>query len=96
MYIPYPIHSTIGSVNSGIATFSKFKIDSSKRIALPSHSLWPKSTVNFKRCFLISYVPVKGTDKQLVLINVHYDAYVSDKYKEEQTKKLNDLLKERN
>lgn len=94
MFVPYPLGDMIGSVDSGIATFSKFKMESSKRISLPSSFIWPVSTANFKRCLLVSYVPIKDSDKKLVLINLHFDAYGNGKAKEKQTKAFAEILKE--
>lgn len=90
LYIPFPINDTIGSVNSGIANFSKFTMESSKRISIPSGSIWPFTTTDYKRCFLVSYIPIKDSEKQLVLINVHLDD--NNKGREKEIKKLVTLL----
>ena len=91
-YLPYPI-PTIGRVQSGITTFSKYEIESAKRVSLPNPFKWPVRMFNLKRCALISYVPITGTDKKLVLINVHLEAYDNGKGKEKQTKELLKLMK---
>ncbi|MBP5679109.1 MAG: endonuclease [Bacilli bacterium] len=92
LYVPYPI-PPIGNVNSGIATFSKFKVSSSERVQLPSSFIWPVSTANLKRCVLISRIPIENSDKELVIMNLHLEAYDKGKGKEEQTKALKKLLK---
>ena len=94
LYLLYPLTNPIGNVHSGIATLSKYTIESANRIQLPSPYIWPISMVNFKRCALVSYVPIKDSDKKLVLMNVHLDAYTSDKHKEEQTKKLIKIMEQ--
>ena len=93
-YLPYPLFDTIGHVHSGIATFSKYTIGDAERIQLPSSFIWPVSTVNLKRCLLITRLPIKDSDKELVLINLHLEAYDSGKGKELQTEKLLEILKE--
>ena len=93
LYIPYPIPN-VGNVHSGIATFSKYKIDSSERVQLPRGFIWPISMFQMKRCLLISRLPIENSDKHLVLINLHLEAYDKGKGKEKQTQKLFDILKE--
>ncbi len=92
VYLPYPI-PTIGRVQSGITTFSKYTIDSAKRVSLPNPFKWPVRMFNLKRCALISYIPITGSEKKLVLINVHLEAYDNGKGKEQQTKELMKLMK---
>ena len=93
LYVPYPI-PPIGLVNSGIATFSKYKINSSERVQLPSSFIWPISTANLKRCVLISRIPIDNSDKELILMNLHLEAYDHGKGKEKQTQALLELLQE--
>ena len=90
-YLPYPI-PPIGKVKSGIASFSKFRMDSSERIQLPVSFIWPVKTVNLKRCVLVSRVPIDNSDKELVLMNLHLEAYDNGKGKEKQTKALLKLM----
>ncbi len=75
LYIPYPIFNPIGHVESGVATLSKFGITQGTRIALPSHSSWPKRAVMYKNPILETRIPVEGSSKELVVYNVHLDAY---------------------
>ena len=92
-YLPYPIFNSIGKVYSGIATLSKFTIESAYRVQLPSDYIWPKSMVNYKRCLLINYIPIKDSDKKLVLINVHFDDSTHTKGRKLQTEKLIEIIK---
>lgn len=73
-FVPYPV-PFIGRVESGVATFSSLPIEEPQRIALPSPFSWPMSTANLKRCALVSRVPLEGSDSELVLVNIHLDAY---------------------
>ncbi|MBO4782126.1 MAG: endonuclease [Lachnospiraceae bacterium] len=93
-WVPYPIAHMIGSVDSGIMTLSKYKMDSAQRISLPNFQSWPKSMFMLKRCMLVNRIPLAGTDKQLVMVNFHLEAYDDDKTKTEQTKVVVDFIKE--
>ena len=90
-FLPYPI-PPIGKVDSGVATFSSYPIASSERVQLPIPFSWPVRMANLKRCVLVSRVPVEGTDKELVLMNLHLEAYDSGEGKVAQTKMLAQLL----
>ena len=93
-WVPYPVMHMIGSVDSGIMTLSKYKMDSAQRISLPNFQSWPKSMFMLKRCMLVNRIPLEGTDKQLVMVNFHLEAYDDDKTKTEQTKVVVDFIKE--
>ena len=87
LYVPYPV-PPIGHVESGLYTLSRAKARTAERISLPSPFSWPIRLVNLKRCLLVSRFPVKGTDRELVLINLHLEAYDSGEGKEAQTRQL--------
>lgn len=93
-WVPYPIAHMIGSVDSGIMTLSTHKMDSAERISLPNNQSWPKSMFMLKRCMLVNRIPLKDSDKQLVMVNFHLEAYDDDKTKTEQTKVVVDFLKQ--
>lgn len=90
-FVPYPL-PPIGKVYSGVQTLSAAPIISAQRVALPSPFSWPVSTANLKRCLLVSRVPLEGSDKELVLVNLHLEAYDDGEGKAAQTKVLMDLL----
>lgn len=92
-YVPFPL-PTIGKVNSGLLTVSGFSIDSAERRSLPSPFSWPVSTANLKRCLLVSYLPVEGTDKQLVIVNLHLEAYTEGEGRKAQMDLLSGFLQE--
>ena len=92
-YIPLPM-PPIGKVHSGIEVFSKFKLDSVYRIALPCPFKWPLRTMNLKRCLQEIRMPVDGSDKELVMINLHLEAYDSGEGKVAQTELLKKILLE--
>jgi len=90
-FVPYPL-PPIGRVHSGLQTMSRFYVDSAQRIALPCPFSWPVSAANLKRCLLVNYVPLEGSDKQLVLVNLHLEAYDDGEGKAAQTQMLMDFL----
>jgi endonuclease/exonuclease/phosphatase family metal-dependent hydrolase len=90
-FLPYPI-PPIGKVDSGIATYSSFAVGSAERIQLPIPFPWPVRMANLKRCLLVSRLPVEGSGRELVLVNLHLEAYDSGEGKTAQTKKLAELL----
>ncbi len=92
-FIPYPL-PPIGKVNSGIQTLSKYEMADSVRISLPCPFTWPIRIANLKRCLLVSRINLPDTDRQLVLINLHLEAYDSGEGKIEQTKVLRQFLAE--
>lgn len=94
-FVPNPstiVTDPIGMVNSGLLTCSNFNIGKADRISLPCPFSWPLRTVNLKRCLLVSYIPVEGSDKQLVLVNLHLEAYDSGEGKIAQTKQLREFI----
>lgn len=90
-YVPYPI-PTIGKVSAGIMTFSLYEETDAERIALYCPFKYPISTCNLKRCLLVSRVKVEGTDRELVLINLHLEAYDSGEGKIRQTEQLKEVI----
>lgn len=91
LYMPYPI-PFYGHIDSGIFTLTKFYADSARRIQLPCPFSWPVRTLNLKRCLLVERLPVEGSDKELVLINLHLEAYDSGEGKIAQTRMLAELM----
>ncbi len=91
LYVPYPV-PPMGKVNSGIATFSSYPVTDSTRVKLPCPFSYPVSIANLKRCLMVDRVPIEGSDKELVLVNLHLEAYDSGEGKAAQTKMLRDIL----
>ena len=82
----------IGKVDSGIATASVFGVKSAERIQLPIPFSWPMRMANLKRCVTVSRIPVENSEKELVIFNLHLEAYDSGEGKIEQTKMLAKLI----
>ena len=87
--VPFP---PMGKVHSGLLSFSRYKITEAKRIRLPCPFSWPLSAANLKRCLLVTRVPVAGSDKELVLVNLHLEAYDDGEGKLAQSKQLREFL----
>lgn len=90
-FVPFP-WPPLGKVHSGLQTLTRLEVDKAERVALPCPFSWPVRAANLKRCLLVSYVPLEGTDKELVLVNLHLEAYDDGEGKAAQTKVLLDLL----
>lgn len=93
LYVPYPI-PTIGQVDCGIATLSSFEVTNSKRISLPCPFSYPVRLFNLKRCLMVNRIPIEGSDKELVIVNLHLEAYDDGEGKAAQTQQLKELLEE--
>lgn len=91
-YVPYPIPDTIGKVESGLLTLSRYPMFDATRVALPVPFSWPIRMANLKRCLLVTRVPLDGTEAELVLVNLHLEAYDDGTGKREQTEQLVRLL----
>lgn len=90
-FVPVPV-PPIGKVHSGLLTMSGYAVDRAERISLPCPFSWPLRIANLKRCLLVNYLPIEGSDKQLVLIDLHLEAYDSGEGKIAQTKQLTDFI----
>ena len=87
-FVPFP-WPPLGKVSSGVFTLSTAQeVSASQRVALPSPFSWPVSTANLKRCLLVTVFPIEGSDKNLVLLNLHLEAYDDCEGKDAQTKVL--------
>lgn len=100
-YVPYPLSEPIGKVDSGIATYSRFDITSATRYALPCPFSWPVRAANLKRCMLVTRIPITDvtvTDEdgniknELVVVNIHLEAYDDGEGKAEQTRILMEFV----
>ena len=90
--VPLPLYNPTGRVDAGIAVFSSFPISSATRVQLPIPFSWPMSLFNLKRCLLINRLPISGSDKELVLINLHLEAYDDGEGKAKQFAMLMDTM----
>ncbi|EHI55920.1 hypothetical protein HMPREF9333_00963 [Johnsonella ignava ATCC 51276] len=93
-FLMYPLTQPHGKNKSGIALYSKYKIESALRRSFPISTSFTKF-LDLDRCYSISAVPVEN-EKKLIIINLHMSAYGhSDEVRTAQIKKLfNDMEKE--
>ena len=91
-FVPYPV-PPIGKVTSGLLTMSRFGITQAERISLPCPFKWPVRVANLKRCLSVNRIPVDDSGKELVIVNLHLEAYDSGEGKIAQTKMLAEFLK---
>lgn len=93
-FVPFPPMDPIARVNSGVATYSRFGITDATRQSLPVPFSWPVRTANLKRCLLVSRIPILDSDKELVMVNLHLEAYDDGAGKIAQTRQLVELLEQ--
>lgn len=76
-FVPFPVSFSehIGHVASGMQTLSQYEMASSKRMQFPGEFSWPLRTANLKRAMIVTRLPIKDSDKELILINLHMSAY---------------------
>lgn len=92
-FVPFP-WPPIGRVNGGILTMTDYAVQGgeSERISLPCPFSWPLRTANLKRCLLVSRIVLPDTDKELVMVNLHLEAYDDGEGKAAQTAMLMDFI----
>lgn len=74
LFIPYP-YPPIRDVDAGLLTLSAYRVGTAERHSLYSPFNWPVKLVNLKRCLLINRIPLKNSEKELVTVNLHLEAY---------------------
>ena len=90
-FVPYPL-PPLGKMDAGLLTFSRYPLASSTRIQLPVPFSWPLRIANLKRCLDIERIPIENSDRELVLMNLHLEAYDSGEGKIAQTNMLREYL----
>ncbi len=92
-FIPYPI-PPLANVQSGLLSFAGTALRSAQRIQLPCLFGWPVRLANYKRCLLVERLPVKDSDHELVIMNLHMDAFADSEGKTEQMDALLQIMEE--
>ncbi|MBQ6708278.1 MAG: endonuclease [Clostridia bacterium] len=93
-FVPIPV-PPMGRVESGISTISNLEMNSEgERVSLPCPFSWPVRVAQIKRCLLINRLPIENSDKELVVVNLHLEAYDDGEGKIAQTKLLIKTLEE--
>ena len=73
-YLMYPPTYPIGKSESGLATFSRYKIDKCTRKSYPVDKSFPTKLFDLDRCFSVSRYTLSN-GKELVIGNSHMSAY---------------------
>ena len=93
-FVPIPV-PPMGKIESGIATLTPHNItEDAERVSLPCPFSWPARAAQIKRCLLITHLPLDSSDKELVLVNLHLEAYDSGEGKIAQFGQLLNVLQE--
>ena len=90
-FVPFPL-PPIGAVKSGVLTLSAYQPAHAQRQSLPVPFKWPIRVANLKRCLLVERIPVADSGRELVLINLHLEAYDDGEGKAAQTSQLLDFI----
>lgn len=93
-FVPYP-WPPLGRMESGVATVTGCLFDSEPlRISLPCPFSWPVRVANMKRCLVLARFPLEGSSRELVVVNLHLEAYDDGAGKVAQTQALLSVLQE--
>ncbi len=78
-FVPIPLREPMGRVESGVATFSRWRPVQVVRYAYPGGFSFPVRLFNLKRCLLSTWIPVRdletGHIDTLFINNTHNTAY---------------------
>ena len=93
-FVPIPL-PPVGRIESGLVTQSRLQLaETAERVSLPSPFSWPIRAAQIKRCLLVTRLPLQNSDKELVLINLHLEAYDDGEGKKAQTELMLQVLQE--
>ena len=93
-FVPIPL-PPMGRIEGGIATLTAGATSQDmERVSLPCPFSWPVRVAQIKRCLMITRMPIEGTDRELVLVNLHLEAYDDGEGKKAQTELLLQVLQE--
>ena len=91
LYIPYPLTNPVGYVHSGMMILNKYAGET-ERVAFDSAYNFPMSMVMFKRCLMVQRIKIENTEDELVIINLHLEAYDNGTSREKQLNKLKEIM----
>ena len=80
LFVPFPISFTdyIGYVESGITSYMSYHVTKSTRYQFPGAFDWPLRVANLKRAMMVSELEIEGTNKKMMIVNLHMSAYDGD------------------
>ena len=92
-YLCYPLFNSIGKMNAGIATLSKYYAYYATRRSLPIQEGFVNKFFDLDRCISVTKIKIESSsNKFLVLINVHLSAYDDGAIRAEQLKMLYEIM----
>jgi endonuclease/exonuclease/phosphatase family metal-dependent hydrolase len=94
LFVPYPLSSPLGKVDSGLLTLSRFSSPQTVRYQLPGSYSWPVRIFHLKRCAVFLRFPSPVEGKDWCLFNIHLSAYDSGTMRKEQLAFLKDRIQE--
>jgi endonuclease/exonuclease/phosphatase family metal-dependent hydrolase len=74
-FVPVPLRRPMGGVWAGLLTFSRFRVGSGLRVALPGRFSWPTRLFMLRRCLLVLRLPLPGWGHELVVVNLHNSTF---------------------
>ncbi len=93
LFLPYPL-PPIGHVESGLGLFSSYAAEEAYRVQLPIPFSWPMRMANLKRALLVERIPIEDSSRELVIIDLHLEAYDDGEGKAAQTRMLREVLQQ--
>jgi endonuclease/exonuclease/phosphatase family metal-dependent hydrolase len=78
LFVPYPIHSPIGKIHSGVLTLSDPISINTKRYSLPTVQPWPDRIFEQNDCLSLIKIPSKNEDAYWYIINLHLSSFNKD------------------
>ncbi len=91
-FVPSPLSSPIGKVDSGVLTMSQYQTRENVRMKLPGQFSWPTRIFHLKRCILLSVIPSPTDGKDWYLLNIHLSAYDNGDMRKQQLAFLKELM----
>lgn len=90
-FVPIPLYSPMGQVNSGIMSLSEYLPQSSIRLGFPGKLGWPERHYHLKRCMIVNrYITIN--QKEFVLINTHMSLLNNKRLKLQEIQFLKDFV----
>ena len=95
-FIPVPLPrlllgGSMGRVNGGLASYSRYTAEGATRYDFPGSYPWPKRIYHLDRCFLAQRYPAPG-GAELVVVNTHNSAYDNGTLKAQEMDALRDFV----
>jgi endonuclease/exonuclease/phosphatase family metal-dependent hydrolase len=90
-FVPVPFSRPMGSVNSGLLSFSRCNPSLVTMYTFPGQYAWPKRLFMLDRCFLVMRYALDN-GKELLVINTHNEAYDNGSIRDTQMAYLHDFL----